>query len=117
MCVKCHLLARILSGAVTTVNARSASVEFLRPRPDGQAPWFAHSACRSRRERQLRAGFQPRRPVSPSRYLGLEVVIAKSFARIHWQDLVNFGILRHTLSERQIDVLLAGGAIDWRRRR
>lgn len=27
------------------------------------------------------------------RYLGLEVVITKSFARIHWQNLVNFGIL------------------------
>jgi aconitate hydratase len=98
------------------------------------------------------------------RYLGLEVVIAKSIARIHWQNLVNFGVLpltfadpsdydrlkrgdtiqivgiadalragheiraevegsdkpirlRHTLSERQIDVLLAGGAINWRRGR
>jgi len=27
------------------------------------------------------------------RYLGLQIVIAKSFARIHWQNLVNFGIL------------------------
>ncbi|WP_458316473.1 aconitate hydratase [Mycolicibacterium brisbanense] len=27
------------------------------------------------------------------RYLGLRVVIAKSFARIHWQNLANFGIL------------------------
>ena len=27
------------------------------------------------------------------RYLGLRLVIAKSFARIHWQNLVNFGIL------------------------
>lgn len=27
------------------------------------------------------------------RYLGLEFVIAKSFARIHWQNLINFGIL------------------------
>ncbi len=27
------------------------------------------------------------------RFLGLRVVIAKSFARIHWQNLVNFGIL------------------------
>jgi aconitase A len=26
------------------------------------------------------------------RYLALRVVIAKSFARIHWQNLVNFGI-------------------------
>ncbi len=96
------------------------------------------------------------------RYLGLEVVIAKSFARIHWQNLVNFGVLpltfanlsdydrlqpgdtiriasiaevlkasrevhaevegsdgrirlRHSLSERQIDILLAGGAINRRR--
>jgi aconitate hydratase len=27
------------------------------------------------------------------RYLGLRVVIAKSFARIHWQNLVNWGVL------------------------
>ena len=27
------------------------------------------------------------------RYLGLRVVIAKSFARIHWQNLVSFGVL------------------------
>lgn len=27
------------------------------------------------------------------RYLGVRVVIAKSFARIHWQNLANFGIL------------------------
>lgn len=27
------------------------------------------------------------------RYLGLQMVITKSFARIHWQNLVNFGIL------------------------
>lgn len=27
------------------------------------------------------------------RYLGLRVVIASSFARIHWQNLVNFGVL------------------------
>ena len=98
------------------------------------------------------------------RYLGLRVVIAKGFARIHWQNLVNFGILpltlddeveydrldagdilqlrdlhqqirrdrqvevrnatkgrtftaSHALSERQIDVLLAGGLIRWVRAR
>jgi aconitate hydratase len=96
------------------------------------------------------------------RYLALRVVIAKSFARIHWQNLVNFGILpltfadpadydridrddvlritgvhdtsnrddrinaelagksvrialRHDLSPRQIDLLLAGGVINWLR--
>jgi len=30
------------------------------------------------------------------RYLGLQVVIAKSFARIHWQNLINFGVLPMT---------------------
>jgi aconitase A len=95
------------------------------------------------------------------RYLGLRVVIATSFARIHWQNLVNFGVLplrfdqrdstaiarddvlpfehlhqqlqrgkdvafknvtghkmlraQHDLSPRQIDVLLAGGLINWAR--
>lgn len=98
------------------------------------------------------------------RYLGLHFVIAKSFARIHWQNLINFGILpltfvepndyryikqgdvivlknvrntiqqshefvagdkentysfkvRHDLSPRQIEILLAGGLINWVRER
>jgi aconitate hydratase len=92
------------------------------------------------------------------RYLGLHAVIAKSFARIHWQNLANFGILalefttetdydrieaghtllldgvraaltsggdltvtntskderyllRHRLSPRQVEMILAGGQI------
>lgn len=32
------------------------------------------------------------------RYLGLRLVIAKSFARIHWQNLINFGILPLTFA-------------------
>jgi aconitate hydratase len=96
------------------------------------------------------------------RFLGLAVVIAKSFARIHWQNLVNFGVLpleleeeadyerfergsmlrfsslrdavrngneiqaeldgepirlRHTLSERQREIMLEGGLIPWLRDR
>ncbi|MBU1172216.1 MAG: aconitate hydratase [Proteobacteria bacterium] len=94
------------------------------------------------------------------RYLGLQAAIAKSFARIHWQNLVNFGILpltftdpsdwekiqkddvlclsdlrekinisselalenktrnltitvRHSLSPRQVDMILAGGKINY----
>jgi aconitate hydratase len=97
------------------------------------------------------------------RYLGLHLIIAKSFARIHWQNLINFGILpltfvdpsdyekidvndvividnvpkaiqhdqnviakiqdkdlniflRHRLSERQIEILIAGGLINWVRK-
>ncbi len=34
------------------------------------------------------------------RYLGLEAVIAKSFARIHWQNLVSFGVLPLTLCDK-----------------
>jgi aconitate hydratase len=33
------------------------------------------------------------------RYLGLRAVIAVSFARIHWQNLVNFGILPLTFAD------------------
>lgn len=98
------------------------------------------------------------------RYLGLRAVIVKSFARIHWQNLANFGILpltfcdendwqridqgdvlrldnvrkslksgellharnttkneryalEHTLSSRQIDMVLAGGLINLLRER
>ena len=32
------------------------------------------------------------------RYLGLKAVIAKSFARIHWQNLINFGMLPLTFT-------------------
>ena len=98
------------------------------------------------------------------RYLGVRAVIAKSFARIHWQNLINFGILpltfedaadwdeivegdvlelpdvcnairtgdevevvnktsekrivtRHTLSQRQVEMVLAGGLINLFRKR
>jgi len=94
------------------------------------------------------------------RYLGLQLVITKSFARIHWQNLVSFGILpltfahpedfdkiymgdvivinnvregiqksnelialiegknvtiplEHKLSDRQVEILLHGGLINW----
>jgi aconitate hydratase len=94
------------------------------------------------------------------RFLKLELVIAKSFARIHWQNLINFGILplqfvdptvyndidqddiieidnvidslrerkelkakivtknkgfnvKHDLSPRQVEILTAGGLINW----
>lgn len=93
------------------------------------------------------------------RYLGLRLVLAAGFARIHWQNLINFGVLplaidpadsaelapgeklkvrglrtilqtgkviplerapgkkaltaRHDLSGRQIEIMLAGGLINW----
>lgn len=94
------------------------------------------------------------------RFLGLQIALVKDFARIHWQNLVNFGILpltfveendydrlhqndvlviqnvrekittgneffvtikgkqeqilvSHALSERQLEVMLAGGLINW----
>jgi aconitate hydratase len=34
------------------------------------------------------------------RYLGVQAVVAKSYARIHWQNLVNFGILPLTFKNR-----------------
>ncbi|HEV7252738.1 MAG TPA: aconitate hydratase [Mesorhizobium sp.] len=97
------------------------------------------------------------------RYLGLSVVVAKSFARIQWQNLVNAGILpltfvdpddyerieqgdtirieqvrkriaqnerlflalpggrsvavRHSLSPRQLEIVLVGGLINWLQRK
>lgn len=33
------------------------------------------------------------------RFLGLGLVVAKSFARIHWQNLINFGVLPLTFSD------------------
>jgi aconitate hydratase len=94
------------------------------------------------------------------RNLGLRMVLAKSFARIHRQNLINYGVLplvfvetgdyerlqqgdvlkasdlrealrkhdtirldcrgkeiavRHGLTPREVDVILAGGLINWRR--
>lgn len=34
------------------------------------------------------------------RYMGLRLVIAKSFARIHWQNLINFGVLPLTFENK-----------------
>jgi len=43
------------------------------------------------------------------RYLGLQVVVAKSFARIHWQNLVCFGALPLTfINEEDLDRLEQG---------
>jgi aconitate hydratase len=47
------------------------------------------------------------------RYLGLETVLAKSFARIHWQNLVNFGVLPLTFSEAaDYDALQIGNVVE-----
>jgi aconitate hydratase len=98
------------------------------------------------------------------RYLGLRAVLARSFARIHRENLVNFGVLplvlddggayemletggelhlrglreqlgsgepfgveerragrtirvRHDLTRRQMELILAGGLVNWMRRR
>lgn len=45
------------------------------------------------------------------RYLGLKVVIAKGFARIHEQNLVNFGILPLTLQDESDFDWIAQGDI------
>ena len=37
-------------------------------------------------------------PIAP-RFLGLRLVVAKSFARIHWQNLANFGVLALELTD------------------
>ena len=50
------------------------------------------------------------------RYLGLRLVVAKDYARIHWQNLVNFGVLPLTFGDaddyariREDDVLRVAG--------
>src|SRR5690606_30787980 len=43
------------------------------------------------------------------RYLGLRMVLVKDFARIHWQNLINFGILPlQFANEADYDTLEAG---------
>lgn len=45
------------------------------------------------------------------RYLGLKMVIAKDFARIHWQNLVNFGILPLTFEDPADEKVLEEGDV------
>ena len=48
------------------------------------------------------------------RYLGLRIVIAKSFARIHWQNLINFGILPLTFSDvLDFDLISSGDMMEF----
>jgi aconitate hydratase len=53
------------------------------------------------------------------RFLGLKAILAKSYARIHWQNLCNFGVLPLTFSNPddydrvdQDDILSIGGVRD-----
>jgi aconitate hydratase len=57
------------------------------------------------------------------RYLGLRLVIARDYARIHWQNLVNFGVLPLTFADEEDyarieegDVLRVAGIHDTLRR-
>ncbi|MFC0301331.1 aconitate hydratase [Virgibacillus soli] len=46
------------------------------------------------------------------RYLGLKIALVKDFARIHWQNLVNFGILPLTfVNESDYDLLEQGDVL------
>ncbi|MFC4559519.1 aconitate hydratase [Virgibacillus kekensis] len=46
------------------------------------------------------------------RYLGLRVALVKDFARIHWQNLVNFGVLPLTfVNEEDYDLLEQGDVL------
>ncbi|GGO76863.1 aconitate hydratase [Marinobacterium nitratireducens] len=45
------------------------------------------------------------------RYLGLRLVVAKSFARIHWQNLINYGVLPLTFSDSDDYDRLAQGDV------
>lgn len=47
------------------------------------------------------------------RYLGLRVLIAKSFARIHWQNLINFGVIPLTfVNPKDYDLLEPGDILE-----
>lgn len=47
------------------------------------------------------------------RYLGLRVALVKDFARIHWQNLVNFGVLPLTFAnEEDYDLLVSGDVLE-----
>jgi len=45
------------------------------------------------------------------RYLGLKLIITKSFARIHWQNLVNFGVIAVTFADPKDYARIEQGAI------
>lgn len=45
------------------------------------------------------------------RYLGLRVVLARDYARIHWQNLANFGVLALEIDEDAYDLLEQGDTL------
>lgn len=45
------------------------------------------------------------------RFLGLQLVIAKSFARIHWENLINFGVLPLTFVDEKDDADIKQGDV------
>jgi len=45
------------------------------------------------------------------RFLGLRIVLARSYARIHWQNLVNFGILPLEVDEVSYDAMEVGDVL------
>ncbi|MBI4303556.1 MAG: aconitate hydratase, partial [Chloroflexi bacterium] len=44
-------------------------------------------------------------------YLGVRAVLAKSFARIHWSNLINFGILPLTFSRPEDHSAISPGDV------
>lgn len=45
------------------------------------------------------------------RFLGLQLVVAKSFARIHWENLINFGVLPLTFANQDDDKRIQQGDV------
>ena len=71
--------------------------EFTFGQLDAQLPAPGAGQAGTARHRRRHATTARARPgntpsIAP-RYLGLRAVIAESFARIHWQNLANFGVL------------------------
>jgi aconitate hydratase len=48
------------------------------------------------------------------RYLGLRMVLARSYARIHWQNLVNFGVLPLEVDGAAYDAVGLGDVLELR---
>ena len=145
----CVLTARFHAGA--------QSLRTSDKHPGIASDWLTESSPAPQGSSREHAALAPRS-------LGLHLVIAKGVARIHWQNLVNFGVLplifmdaadydrleqgdvirvesihaaitsgptipvknltrkltfvaRHSLSDLQVNVYMAGGLINWKKAR
>lgn len=95
-CRLAHVCCRFEATFQKSANLPSRqSIRTIRIAPSKRVQRAGISWSAARTMVRARAANTPRWP----RFLGLRVVIAQSFAQIHWQNLINFGDLPLTFAD------------------